>query len=592
MATVIHSSNHFFVSDFGAKPNSREDASVAVMRAIQAASGQASTIEFASGEYHFYRDHGVDRELYLSNTQVANPRKIAILLENRKDLVLKGNGARLIFHDRIIPFAILNSKRISLEGFTVDWERPLMSQGLVVASGTDGFTLSIDKSRYPYVVEDGHLEFTDTTWKHRVWAFMEFDPTTRGVQYRTGDSDITDGDWKNATVNEPTPGFVHFEYRCTRFPNVGDVLVARHGVRDHAGTFIQDSKDIKLSHIAYRHTSGLGVLSQYSENIVFKNVEVAPDASSGRLFAGHDDGFHFSNCKGKITVEDCKFEGLMDDPINVHGTAVRVIEKLGARTLKCRFMHNESVSLRFGDPGDAISFIDHNTMLARAQGKLATITHLTSTDFQVDFRDAVPIDLNVGDALENLTWTPSFTVRNSDFGRVRARGLLVSTPRRVVIENCLFRSSGAAILIAGDANYWYESGAVSDVTIRSNRFENCNTSSYQDGDAIISIHPEIPKPGPSPFHSGIRIEDNTFIAFDAPILWAKSVHGLSFRGNTVVVSRAFEPFHANRFGLTFIDCEVVQVEGNRLETGYLGTQVKVEGGKPNSIRVKDWTANP
>ena len=134
--------------------------------------------------------------------------------------------------------------------------------------------------------------------------------------------------------------------------------------------------------------------------------------------------------------------------------------------------------------------------------------------------------------------------------------------------------------------------AVSDVTIRSNRFENCNTSSYQDGDAIISIHPEIPKPGPSPFHSGIRIEDNTFIAFDAPILWAKSVHGLSFRGNTVVVSRAFEPFHANRFGLTFIDCEVVQVEGNRLETGYLGTQVKVEGGKPNSIRVKDWTANP
>jgi hypothetical protein len=44
----------------------------------------------------------------------------------------------------------------------------------------------------------------------------------------------------------------------------------------------------------------------------------------------------------------------------------------------------------------------------------------------------------------------------------------------VLIENNRFPSSGSAILIAGDANAWYESGAVRDVTIRGHVFgESC-----------------------------------------------------------------------------------------------------------------------
>jgi len=54
---------------------------------------------------------------------------------------------------------------------------------------------------------------------------------------------------------------------------------------------------------------------------------------------------------------------------------------------------------------------------------------------------------------------------------------------------------------------------------------------YQFTSAIISIYPEIPDLDGQKkyFHSGIRIENNEFETFDIPILYAKSVDGLTFK---------------------------------------------------------------
>lgn len=576
------------VTEFGADPTGRLDSTAAVARAIEAGSDGRARIIFPKGEYHFHRDKGFERTLYLSNSDVVNPRKISILIEGKKGLSLTGKGARLIFHDRVMPLAILQSEDISVSGLTVDWARPLMSQGRVAESGPNGFTLQIDSQLHPYVVEDGVLYFTDKSWKKRVWSFMEFDPKTKGVEHNTGDGGFTDGEWWKAPVTELRPGLIKFSYNCRRFPKVGNILVARHGSRDHAGAFILDSKKITFEKMAFRHTSGLGILSQYSEDLTFRKVDVAPDPTSGRLYAGHDDGLHFSNCRGQILVEDCEFQGLMDDPINVHGTSFRVNEILDADSVRCRFMHGQSVGLRGGDPGDTISFLDHETLLSRGLGRIKSLERHSPEDFTVHFEKRIPYGLRVGDALENLTWTPDFTVRRTIFGRVRARGLLVSTPGRVVIEDNTFLSSGAAILIAGDANGWYESGAVTDVAIRRNKFVDCNSSPYQFGEAVISIFPEIPKLAQEPFHNNIRIEDNQFLAFDAPILWAKSVGGLTFRNNDVKASNSFPPRMKDRAGLTFIGCQDVLVEGNRVDPRFMGRKISTEGVKRDPIKVRDW----
>ena len=69
-----------------------------------------------------------------------------------------------------------------------------------------------------------------------------------------------------------------------------------------------------------------------------------------------------------------------------------------------------------------------------------------------------------------------------------------------------------------------------NVTIRGNVFgAACLSSPYQFGEGVISILPEIPKPDPPfPFHRNIRIEGNEFHPSDYPVLYAKSVDGLTF----------------------------------------------------------------
>ncbi|HEY0867717.1 MAG TPA: hypothetical protein VGE01_10075, partial [Fimbriimonas sp.] len=108
--------------------------------------------------------------------------------------------------------------------------------------------------------------------------------------------------------------------------------------------------------------------------------------------------------------------------------------------------------------------------------------------------------------------------------------------------------------------------------------------------AVITVSPEGAKFGPEPYHRGIRIENNRFDVFDAPVLWAKSAGDLTFVGNTVRPSGRYQPWHWNREGLTFLGCRNVRVEQNRLATGFSGTKVRIEGGQPESIKISGWNS--
>ena len=67
----------------------------------------------------------------------------------------------------------------------------------------------------------------------------------------------------------------------------------------------------------YMH--GLGIVSQYTENVTMDRVRCAPRPGSGRLLAASADMMHFSGCKGKILIDSCYCAGAQDDPVNVHG---------------------------------------------------------------------------------------------------------------------------------------------------------------------------------------------------------------------------------------------------------------------------------
>ncbi|GAA4806886.1 right-handed parallel beta-helix repeat-containing protein [Olivibacter ginsenosidimutans] len=581
-----------YVSDFGLKPNTKENAVQAVYQALKKAKGMKNPVlAFAKGRYDFWPDKMLERTYFESNTTDNNPKRLAIFIETMQHLTIDGKGSSFVFHDRIQPITIEKSEQIVIKNLAIDWEFPLTAQALVVDTNSNYLDISLDAKQYPYSIVDGKIIFSAEGWKGVITGVMEVDKETNLIAYNTGDNPSALGSgWQKYTAEKLGKDIVRLHYAFKRKPAKGNILILRHNDRDHALMFINESRNVHIQDVNAYHCAGLGILSQYAENVSFERVNIVPNKTKGRYFSGHDDGLHFSNCRGTIKVEACMFEGLMDDPINVHGTYVRIIRKLGSNKLLCRFMEHMSTGMPWARAGENIAFIDNTSMKTVGNTTVQAFKQISTTDFELTLTSAIPSTIQEGFGLENMDWTPTVLIRTSTFGGNRARGVLVSTPKSIRIEHNVFKSSGSAVLIAGDVNSWYESGAVTDCLIKGNKFlSSCNNSLYQFTEAIISIFPEIPVMNEQTdrYHRNIRMEDNVFFAFDYPILFAQSVDGLSFKHNQLHRSYEFKPFHPRKATFTLIGCRNAQILDNTIDPELLGKNVVLEYMDTHDLRLQD-----
>jgi hypothetical protein len=173
-----------------------------------------------------------------------------------------------------------------------------------------------------------------------------------------------------------------------------------------------------------------------------------------------------------------------------------------------------------------------------------------------------------------MTWSPEVEVVNCVIPRRnRARGILLSTPKRALFEKNLFRTAGTAILVEGDVDFWYEAGAVCNFTIRDNVFENCMSSAeagiWNWGEAVICITPSHkPKSNrDEPYHQNIRIENNVFKYYDYNLLYARSVRRLTFKNNRIEYTDAYLP-HGRQVNFYLDGCREVQIENNTYDDRY------------------------
>lgn len=559
--------------DYGIYPNTGQDMTKAFQTMISQFK-KDTTFSLATGVYHFSATEAIVANYYLSNTDVEDQRSLSIQFKDMKNIILEGNQSRFIYSGQTIPLTIDNCEGIQIKNITIDWQIPLSAEGQIIEACTDWVDIAIDPKRYPHHVKEGKLWFSGEDWEMPYYAFCEFDGVTKKVAYRTGDTFKTIG---QKQVNE---GVVRFFGDFKKYqPKVGNYGVVRHNRRLHPGIFLNESKAITIDAITIHNTGGLGILAQFCKDLTFKAVRFEPNTALGRkTVSGHDDGLHLSNNSGEIVVEQCWFYGLMDDPINVHGTSVRVIEKLDKYTIKGLFVHEQAIGFtKWACAQQEIAFINHKNMSTYGKSLCKNFELLSPKEFIISFEEELPKAIQIGDALENLSNTPSVICKNNYFGSCRARGMLISTPKPVLIADNVFESAGSAILIPGDANYWYESGACQDVTIKGNHFSDCcMTSIYQFCEGVISICPEIPLPDrESPFHRQIRIIENTFQVFDYSVLYALSVQGLEFSHNRIIRSNVYESFFRRKHMINLEYCKKVKIEDNIIVGDVLGQDIGI-----------------
>ena len=393
------------------------------------------------------------------------------------------------------------------------------------------------------------------------------DPVTRAPAYLSGDSMGAGmkSDWR---VEKVSGGVIRIHEAFPRPPKVGNIVLLRHYRRCCPGIHLKTSKDTTLENVTLHHAGGMGVIAQFCENVTLQNCRVTP--SGDRLFSVTVDSTHFVNCKGLIRLQNCLFENQLDDPANIHGINCRISEIVDDRSLIAELVHHEQHGVEIAFPGDLMQVSDNRTMLPAGAGEVVGVERINERFSKIVFRDALPSDTSEGWVLENLSWTPNLYISGCTARNNRARGFLISTPGRVVVENNRIACSGAGIKISGDANRWFESGSVRDVLILNNHFMDCCYGAPEWGRAVIDIDPEIrdPERMKSCFHQNIRIENNRFLTFDAGILYARSVEGITFRGNEIRRSQTYPPTARMEALLTFEACREIRAEHNLIEEAF------------------------
>lgn len=544
------------VKDWGILPDGR-DCSLQLRNLLDINRRKENVgLEFEKGEYHFYPDYAAESLLCISNHDEDALKRVAFDLTGYRGLRIQGNGSLFRFHTDILPFWCNECEDLEMEGIRIDYARPAYSEGTVLEVTPGRMRIGIDSGKYPYHIAHGRLYFTGENYRHELTGWMEVDaerrsPICRGADFCFNDSDGGTG----AVFSRIEEDVVEMNLRDGSFSpdsRPGNRLVLRHHPRNDPAVYVTDSRNVSCRDTAVYHCEGMAFIAQFTENILLERFHVMLPPEGDRLFSASADATHFVCCRGKIHVKDCLMENQLDDPMNVHGIYFRIEKVLNDREVIAELVHHQQKGGRLGYPGDRIALIDHETMLKRQEAALEEVRVLNRDYCVVRFGEKME-HLQPMDVLENQSWAPDVLVEGCTFRNNRARGLLLTSAGEVTVRRNYFHVPGAAILIEGDANSWFESGATNHILLEENCFENC--AHVPDwGKAPIQVSPSAEQiNGGERYHKCLEIRNNTFICFDDRLVNARNLGKLVFEGNEMIKSSAFSPQAGRAFELEAVN---------------------------------------
>lgn len=472
--------------------------------------------------YHVRQDDSFEFEgYYCTNTakKDENPngmRRTAMFLNKKKNVVIEGNGASVIIHGKMTPFLFDKCDNITVRNLTVDYACPTMSEFSVTSYENGEYILKINPE-WLFRIEDNNL-----IWHGEIGAdsipywedsyignrrhIKEFDPVSEITRDFSRDklSFETIRRLDNITLA------VKLADKDAQL-SVGCVYQTRNIIRDQTGALFQRCSNLVFDSLRIKFMHGLGMVSQFCENVTYKNCDFTP--ADGRTVASTADFFQFSGCKGDIIIDNCKAFGAHDDYVNVHGTHLRIIEKNDDdNSMVVRFMHNESWGFQAFEAGDELEFIKWDTLIPYYNSQVISYERLDDTDIKLFLDRRLPDIVLEKDVVENATWTPNLYVRNCDFGPTSGRGILCTTRGEVIIENNRFRNLwGPALLLEDDCNFWFESGYTNKIIFRNNRVIGCDFGNTWENSPVIRYTPKVMDENSKEYvHGKLIVEGNSF----------------------------------------------------------------------------------
>jgi hypothetical protein len=408
------------VGSYGVAPNSGADATPGVMRALAAAMRvPGGTLVFPAGTYDFWPAKAAQMKYFISNHDPVDTRSVVMVIDHARGLTIDGQGSKFIFHEEVMPIAVTSSRDVTIRNFSLDYASPHFLVTRVLSADAASVRVSVDAGQR-FEIDGGHVMLLDGSRKVPMNTSLELDPEKMAVAINVQDN----FKFSDARVTAEGADGLKIE-GLKNAPKVGNILIIRGVDRTDPAIWASESKDVTVAHVTVHAALGMAFIAQKSENLHLDgfNVTLAP----GRYLTTNADATHFSNCKGTVVVENGKYENMLDDGINVHGSFLHVMKKVSANAMLLEWGHFQTFGFTFAAPGEHLEFADQRTMLPYGHAKVAHVAVPDDHHVLVTLDGPLPESLRVGDFVDNEDWRPSVVYRNNSVRRIRSRGGLFST---------------------------------------------------------------------------------------------------------------------------------------------------------------------
>lgn len=582
------------------------DATPIVVQAISVCKEKGiNKLIFPKGTYHFYPTFAPDRYCAITNND-NGLKRTAFPLIGIDGLEIEGNGSEFIFHGKMIPFIIEESKDISVKNLSVNWETPFYLQGKVIDNNQSDRTFDIEVQT-PYKVSDGHLylslEREDSPYERKYgFAFAKgekydqvvgqniiWNPETMAPLY--DHVKYSGFDVFHFPAEELSPGVVRLTTRYPEVPPVGTIFVSKGEYlfnRQNPAFRLFKSQNLYFENINVHHAGAMGMIAERCTDITLDGFNVVLKDTDNRVVTTTADATHFCNCKGLITIKNCTFENMLDDATNIHGTYVRVNKIMDDYRVAVETYHPHQNDYLFGEAGDSVRIINHSLTPTTGTLMLTKVERINEKISILTFNESVKGKVAKYYGIENVSWYPTAILENNIVRNNRARSFLISVPRKIIVRNNYFSSQMASLLIPGDLGLWNESGPSDSLIIENNTFENC-VYGGNGAQSVIQITPEYDSSDliQEKYSRNITIRNNTINTFDASVLWAISVDGLSFEGNQITQTQAYQPLFPDVPNLRIENCNQILIKGNSYRSlDANNATIKIDS-KSTNIQIKE-----
>jgi hypothetical protein len=333
-------------------------------------------------------------------------------------------------------------------------------------------------------------------------------------------------------AKEIRPGVVRIYLKDLK-GNVGNTLIFNAKNRLVPAFTISTSQNTIIQNVTIFHAGGMGVVAQCSRDILLDGLKVL--AAPGRMVSLSADATHFVNCRGKITIQNCTLESQMDDAGNIHGVYLKIEKVLSPNQLLLRLVHFQQLGLDILFPNTKVEFATPKDLATYAENSVSKVDRLNREYLKVTFNQPVSEKIKPGDIVGSLDDAPDVLIKNNKVQRNRARGFLLGSRGKMVVENNYFHTWWGAIDLYANGVDWYEQGGVRDLTIRNNTFDNCNFGLNVGLGVIVVLAIIEENPINKTYYDrNILIENNTFRVYNPVILSMHSIDGLTFRNNKII----------------------------------------------------------